>query len=166
MNHHSLKMYDYHKWANNQVISRIKELPESVYHKEIQSVFPSVAKTLTHIYRVDSGWLGIMSGKGFEEAMQSGEEKEPIAIHEMQGMFSDLSERYQMFFSRQSDMERIIEFHNPWAGPTAVSLSDIVIHVVNHGTYHRGNLSAMLRQLDHSTVMTDYAVFWYANQPN
>lgn len=38
----------------------------------------------------------------------------------------------------------------------------MVLHVVNHGTYHRGNISAMLHQLGDSSVMTDYAFYWYS----
>lgn len=165
----SLKMYDYHQWANKQVIDRLKELPESIYDKEIKSVFPSVAKTLSHIYLVDSGWLEVMSGKSFEEALQLEEQvsnlTKNMGIHEIEVIFSDLYERFKAFLNSQPDMEKIIEFDNPWAGPTAVSLSDMIIHIANHGTYHRGNIAAMLRQLGHSSVMTDYAVFWYANQP-
>lgn len=90
---------------------------------------------------------------------------ENISAHEIEVMFSDLNERFKAFLNSQPDLEKIFEFDNPWAGPTAVSLSDMIIHIANHGTYHRGNIAAMLRQLGHSSVMTDYAVFWYANQP-
>nr|WP_305586406.1 DinB family protein [Fictibacillus sp. WQ 8-8] len=38
----------------------------------------------------------------------------------------------------------------------------MVLHVVNHGTYHRGNISAMLHQLGDSSVMNDYAFYWYS----
>ncbi|MEH7531611.1 DinB family protein, partial [Priestia megaterium] len=31
----------------------------------------------------------------------------------------------------------------------------------NHGTYHRGNITAMLRQLGHPGVMTDYVLYLY-----
>ncbi|MGA3513472.1 DinB family protein, partial [Lactiplantibacillus plantarum] len=30
--------------------------------------------------------------------------------------------------------------------------------------YHRGNISAMLRQIGHASVMTEFALFWYAKQ--
>nr|WP_239497935.1 DinB family protein [Bacillus velezensis] len=53
MGHLALKLYDYHLWANQQIFTRLKELPEDVYRKEIQSVFPSIAGVLTHVYTVD-----------------------------------------------------------------------------------------------------------------
>ncbi len=52
---------------------------------------------------------------------------------------------------------------NPWASLRETSLSEMILHVVNHGTYHRGNISAMLHQLGDSSVMTDYAFYWYSD---
>jgi uncharacterized damage-inducible protein DinB len=50
---------------------------------------------------------------------------------------------------------------NPFAGIRQTRLSEIVLQVTNHGTYHRGNISTMLRQLGHASAMNDYALFWY-----
>ncbi|MEK3724277.1 DinB family protein [Paenibacillus sp. FSL H8-0034] len=47
-----------------------------------------------------------------------------------------------------------------------VPLVELVQHVVNHGTYHRGNITAMLRQLGHKGVPTDYIFYLYADQMN
>ncbi|MGG1221143.1 DinB family protein, partial [Priestia endophytica] len=58
--HHALQLYDYHVWANNKFFERLKELPKDIYDREIQSVFPSIAETLVHIYRGDTIWLGVM----------------------------------------------------------------------------------------------------------
>ena len=35
----------------------------------------------------------------------------------------------------------------------------MVLQVVNHATYHRGNITAMLRQMGHASVMTEYALY-------
>lgn len=39
MTHPALIMYKYHVWANGVIIDRLKELPQDIYHKEIQSGF-------------------------------------------------------------------------------------------------------------------------------
>jgi uncharacterized damage-inducible protein DinB len=64
--------------------------------------------------------------------------------------------------SSQEDLEKRIELDNPYAGLRETSLAEIVLHVVNHGTYHRGNISAMLHQQGDASVMTDYAFYWYS----
>ncbi|MDM5339104.1 DinB family protein [Fictibacillus enclensis] len=42
---------------------RLKELSDDVYHQEIQSVFPSILKVVSHRYIVDQLWFHIISGK-------------------------------------------------------------------------------------------------------
>lgn len=54
---------------------------------------------------------------------------------------------------------------NPYAGILNTRYSEF-IQVVNHGTYHRGNLSAMLRQIGHSSVMREYGLFMYQDEYN
>ncbi|WP_328006966.1 DinB family protein [Heyndrickxia acidicola] len=50
----ALKMYDYHVWANQTLFNRLKELSNDVYHLEIQSVFPTISKVVSHMYIVDN----------------------------------------------------------------------------------------------------------------
>ncbi len=57
-------MYDYHLWANEVILNRLKELPQDIFHKEVKSGFSSVAKVMTHIYLTDLAWLEIILVKG------------------------------------------------------------------------------------------------------
>ncbi|MDM5188833.1 DinB family protein [Bacillus sp. DX4.1] len=166
MTHHALNLYDYHVWANKTIFDRLKELPRDIYHKKIQSVFPSVSKTVSHIYLTDYCWLNILSGKSMKEALAFAdhlkEQTETKSIEEIETMFFDLSEQYTSFFNQQEDLEKTLVLDNPYAGLRETSFSEVVLHVVNHGTYHRGNITAMLHQMGHASVMTDYGLFWYA----
>ena len=108
MSHHSLKLYDYHVWANQKIFDRLKELSEDIYEKEIQSVFPSISKLMAHIYVSDNIWLDCISGKKFDEASASAnqlrEQIETKRIEEVETMFFDLSGRYKGFLNRQEDI--------------------------------------------------------------
>ncbi|MEY9093753.1 DinB family protein [Paenibacillus sp. RC84] len=50
---------------------------------------------------------------------------------------------------------------NPYTRKRDTSYAEVLFQVANHGTYHRGNLSAMLRQIGQSSVMIEYALYWY-----
>lgn len=167
MANHAVTMYNYHVWANQTIFHRLKELPQEIYTREIQSAFPSVAKTMSHIYTVDLCWLHILSGKNMSEAMtlanQDKEEMEAKSIEDLEEAFSRLSERYKAFIEEQADLEQTIILDNPFAGLRETSFAEILMQVANHGSYHRGNIGTMLRQVGHSTVMTDYALYWYAH---
>ncbi|MDM5305782.1 MULTISPECIES: DinB family protein [Peribacillus] len=166
MNHPEpvLEMYNYHAWANGVIIDRLNELPEHVYHKEIQSGFSSVSKVLSHIYLTDYAWFDIISGISMDEAMASSselkEEVEKKSIEEMKKTFMDLYERNKALLSTV-DMEKVMVVDNPYAGSLETTISESVLHVVTHGSYHRGNIATMLRQMGHTSVMQDFGLYLY-----
>ncbi|WP_340027270.1 DinB family protein [Paenibacillus sp. FSL H7-0940] len=161
---HPEQMYNYHAWANQTILGRIKELPSSVLSQEVNSSYPTIAHALSHIYTVDKMWYLVLTGTGMREALQA---CIPLnseihgSVDEYIQCFTDLSAQYSEWLRGQADLGQTILLDNPFAGVRETSLSDIVIHVVNHGTYHRGNVSTMLRQLGHASIMNDYSLFWY-----
>ncbi|GAA3314557.1 hypothetical protein GCM10020331_007380 [Ectobacillus funiculus] len=123
------------------------------------------------MYVADTIWLGVMSGGNYDEIKAlAGRMREKIkskkSIEEMESMFFfNLSEQYKaFFFDRQENLDQAIfyEPEYPGFGRLETNLLELVQHVVNHGTYHRGNITAMLRQLGYPGVMTDYVVYLYA----
>ena len=103
-------MYDYHVWANQTIFNHLKQLPQDVYTMEMQSVFPSVSKVMSHIYMVDHCWYDILSGKSMNEALASAnqliEQAEAKSIEELDALFSDLSERYKAVLAGRTTWTR------------------------------------------------------------
>lgn len=165
MNTHCLRFYDFHVWGNKRIFNHLKELPRHLYKQEIQSVFPSVAKVMVHIYKVDCGWLDILMGKSMREAMEASvaieADAEAKSLEELEEMYDELSVKFRAYISQHEDLEKEVVLDNPYAGILSTRYSEFVIQVVNHGTYHRGNISAMLHQMGHSSVMTEYGLFMY-----
>ncbi len=163
MKHYALQLYDYHVWANERVFNHLEDLPRDIVRKEVQSVFSSLFDVLVHLYRVDNVWLLAMSGKFDEIAPTVGrimEETRDIGLEELESMFNRLYERYRAFFGT-IDMEAVTSYDHPHYGTLNARYCDIVQHVVNHGTYHRGNITAMLRQMGHPGAATDYVFYLY-----
>lgn len=165
MTHPVLKMYDYHVWVNGVIIDRLKELPQDIYHKEIQTGFSSISKVLTHIYTTDYTWFNIISEENMKEALayaeQLKEQVETKSIEEMKKTILELSERYKELLNSQENIEKVIVVDNPYAGLLETSVSETVLHVVTHGSYHRGNIATMLRQMGHTSVMQDYGLYLF-----
>ncbi len=163
-----LQQYHYHVWSNNRVIERLKELPEEIYTEEVKSVFPSISSALAHIYSVDAMWFSVMAEKSFEETMalveQLKEDTKEKSLDEIAQMFDQLSVEYKAFLDQQQSWDQPRKLDHPHYGHLDTKLSELVQHVVNHGTYHRGNITAMLRQLGYPGIPTDYVTFLYATQ--
>lgn len=168
MTHTAVGMYDYHAWANQTLINRLKELPPAVFRQEVTSVFPTVAKVIAHIYLVDRTWFEILGGMSMNAAMaifrDITEATESKSLDELEAMYIELSQQFKAFLREQPDLEKVINLDNPYAGIRDTSMAEMVLQVVNHATYHRGNITAMLRQMGHPSVMTEYALFWYAGE--
>lgn len=153
----------YHAWANDKVLTYLSTLPDGVVHQELQSVFPSISATVTHLYVVDNIWLAAMrhqdntaifAGIPVWESEVAGAE-----IGEVCTRFSTVAKRYHDFLEALADPDAYSNYAHPTAGTLRARYTDIVQHVVNHGTYHRGNITAMLRQMGIPGVSTDYV--WY-----
>jgi uncharacterized damage-inducible protein DinB len=158
-------MYNYHVWANGKIMNRLKELPQDVYHKEINRGFSSISKVVSHIYLTDYTWLGIISGTSMSEAMahsaQLKEDMEAKSIKEIENSFLELSTQYKSFLN-ENQADKAFKLDNPYAGVIETSVSETILHVMTHGSYHRGNIATMLRQMGYPSVMQDYGLYLYS----
>ncbi|MFS0840640.1 DinB family protein [Paenibacillus sp. 1P03SA] len=159
------QQYDYHVWANEKVFAGLKALPEELSFEQIQSIFPSVADALNHIYMMDEMWLVIMKGGGFEEARKVVTDLyaqgRGDSLDELQKKFALAMEKYRAFFAEGEGAAAETAPSHPQFGSLETHVYALVQHVVNHGTYHRGNISAMLRQFGHKGTPTDYIAFLF-----
>jgi uncharacterized damage-inducible protein DinB len=165
MKHRVLLLHDYHVWANIKYFEQLRTLPEDVCHTEIQSVFPTIRKVLVHIGLTDVVWLGVMRGDSYDDIIAAREHY----THKFEGqqldgigaIFEEISVSYQDFFAEQDDLDQFVKCEHPKFGRLDAPLAELVQHVCNHGTYHRGNLSAMLHQLGYKGASTDYIFYLY-----
>jgi uncharacterized damage-inducible protein DinB len=112
----AIDLYHYHVWANQKVLQHLRDLPEDIHRKELQSVFPTIGDTLAHIYIVDNVWLSAMSGE--TETIYSSlpgwqEEVKDATLSTFEACFAKVAARYEAFFARQTNLEVISEYPHP-----------------------------------------------------
>lgn len=168
MKTYALQQLDYHFWANRKVCGYLQELSEEVYRKEIVSVFPTIYDAMVHMYVIDRGWLSffkaggvsVMTAEYLEDLNDSVdsmvEETKGKNIEELGRMMDDLADQYRIFIEQHEDIKTIYP-----SGDFEARCVDYIQHIVNHGSYHRGNVTAMLRQLGHPGTHTDYGFYLY-----
>ncbi|WP_040949549.1 DinB family protein [Gorillibacterium massiliense] len=156
-------LYQYHIWANHRVIDHMKKLPDEIFTREIKSAFPTLQQGLAHICYIDRIWFGVLEGKTYEHILAETEaemiELKYLTLPELEMVFADMAGRYSSYLAAEDNLERIVISKHPRFGPLETPISELVRHVVNHGTYHRGMICAMLHQLGYSGVNTDYIFF-------
>ncbi|KZE67827.1 hypothetical protein AWM68_18865 [Fictibacillus phosphorivorans] len=164
----SIQLHQFNLWANNKVFEQLKSLPAEVYRKEVDSVFPTIADVLIHMHQVDYVWLKALKGEKFEDILDSlksiYQELNESDLHDMQLKFEKMGSDYETFMAQKADLFQETTVHHPHFGTLHSSYADLIQHIVNHGTYHRGHISAILNQQGHKGASTDYIFYLYSLQ--
>ena len=155
-----LQYSSYNLWANKKACDFLKSnLSEEQLNKEIISSFPAVQKTLIHVWDAQFIWLKRLYGTSlttFPGKNFSGTFDDVI-----NGML-ETSQELIDFVKTSSDLflTTSLPYKNIAGDEFKSTVSDIIHHVVNHGTFHRGQLVTMLRQLGFTKLfVTDYIAF-------
>lgn len=168
MHQQSHQLYEYHVWANNCLFAHLEQLPKDVFHTELTSVFPSVAQTFGHMYLFEKLYMFVLKEVPNEEVFPKipgwTEEAQGKTVEEMRGLFYGVTEQFRDLLQNTPDLDKEMTIEHPRYGRLNTQFSEILRHVVNHGTYHRGNVTAMLRQQGYPGVPTDYMFYLLARQ--
>ncbi|MDN4527534.1 DinB family protein [Fictibacillus fluitans] len=168
MENYSLKIMNYHQWANHKWFEHLKKLPEDMITQNINSVFPTLKDTLVHMLKTDFIWLLTITGKEYTETIdrlnEFNEKIQNMSLAGLEKQFDEITGQYLNFLNGIEDPQQTLTISHPKFGEAKAPLQDLIGHVVNHGTYHRGNLTAMLRQMGESGAATDYIFYLYEEQ--
>ncbi|MGO4184930.1 DinB family protein [Paenibacillus sp. MCAF9] len=161
------QLYDYHVWANERLFGHLEQLPKEVFHAEVTSVFPSVSQTFGHMYLFEQLYLCVLAGVPNENIFPRmsvwAEQAQGKTVDETRQLFAGVAEQYRDLLQRTPGPDKEMTIEHPKYGSLNTRFSEILQHVVNHGTYHRGNVTAMLRQQGYEGFPTDY-LFYLMNQ--
>lgn len=137
-------LYDYHWWANRRLFEVVATLGEEVAGQEVgsQFSFPTLRRTLAHIYGAD--WLWLMRWKGSSPTKLPGAEIGSLALLRERW---DPMEREQRAFIESlppADLARVVEYRNTEGKAFRVALGSLLHHVPIHATHHRSEIATMI----------------------
>lgn len=154
-----LRHVDYNAWANRQLADMLRNIPDDIFFRENKSSFSSISKTLLHLWGAQDIWLKRMQGTGLGGWPTGAVESNKRLI--LDGLMQS-SHGIIDFVRMQGDafLAKKYRYKNMKGVPFENSYEDTLLHVVNHGTYHRGQITTMLRQAEvESIVSTDMILF-------
>ncbi len=154
-----VKYSEYNIWANTKFIDILKSMDESDLDHEQVSSFSSLRKTFYHIWDAQSIWYMRLSGEslaGFPSKDFKGTTEEALELfHQSSVALSD----YIKTISDES-LNQSLDYKNLKGEPFTSDLHDILHHVLNHSTFHRGQLVTMLRNVGITTIpSTDFITY-------
>lgn len=140
-------LVDYHYWARDRLFVAVDALTEEQLRRPLGNSFPSVFDTMVHLCGADWIWRSRWEGVS-PMALPKPELYDDLA--KVRAAWQDEERRIREIVNRlgPEGITRPIEYQG-WDGRRqAQPFWQMLQHVVNHGSYHRGQVTTMLRQLD------------------
>jgi uncharacterized damage-inducible protein DinB len=152
------RLFAYNRWANGRTLEPVSELTVEEFNRKLGGSFPSVRETLAHIYAAEWIWLERWNGRS-PRGLSS--EQEVPTLEALKEKWSLVEEECRDLVGglTKARMAEIVSYVNVKGESWSYPLGEMLTHLVNHSTYHRGQVATMLRQLGKKPLSTDYLVF-------
>lgn len=149
----------YKAWANEVVFSMVSALPYEEATRQRATRFGNMVHTLNHVYVIDTVFQAHLQGRKHGYTARNTPCHPPL--DELRGAVQKLDAWYVEFADALTpgELERTIHFEFIGGGRGTMTCQEMVLHVVNHGTYHRGFVGDMMYQAGVTPDATDLPVF-------
>ena len=152
-------LFAYTAWANGGVLDAVAKLDAEAFTRDLGSSFPSVRATLVHLLGADWIWLARWHGTSPTALPEGWDLSSVDAIRQR---WAEVERERAAFAAglTDDDLARPLAYRNMKGEAFVNTLAETLRHVVNHSTYHRGQVVTMLRQLGAQGVNTDLIGFY------
>ena len=158
-------LFEYDRWANNRVFQAASTLSAEEFTRDLGGSFRSVRDALVHIIGGEWGWLTIWREHSLSSAFVTDLWTRLDALFPpnafpdvtaVQSRWAEVEREQIEFVDRVTNesLERMLPVRQ-----TQISLANLMQHLANHSTYHRGQVALMMRQLAAQPLSTDFAMF-------
>ena len=139
-------LLDYHYWARDRVLDAAGRLTPEQFTRDLGSSFKSVRDTLVHTYSAEWAWQSRWRGVSPTSLLKADDYPD---VQTIRSHWSDLEKNVRAFLADldEAGITRVIEYKLLSGQPGATPFWQMLQHMVNHASYHRGQVTTMLRQL-------------------
>ncbi len=130
------KQFEFEYWANGLIIKALRELKQP--DERAMTLF-------SHLLSSHSMWLSRVNKTEFTAALF-----QERTLDECQQLMEENLEGWRIFLSDKTpqDLAQTIEFLGAWENPPSkrrMIIEDALIHIINHSSYHRGQIVASIK---------------------
>ena len=149
----------YAAWANSLLYVTLGEQPELELTKPRQIVFGNLIRTLNHVHTIDLVWQAHLEGRAHGFTSRTPDVQ--VSFADLRVAQATLDSWYIRYAEEMSDRagEEVVNFTFIGGGEGSMTRGDILLHVVNHTTYHRGYIADYFYQIPSRPPTTDLPVF-------
>ena len=152
------ELYGYNRWANARSLQAASTVSHEDFIKEVGGSFASLRGTLAHMYGAEWIWLERWRGTSPRKLPFSLDFPD---VETIRSRWQDVERGQKEFLGGldQGRLGEVISYVNLKGETFAYPLGRMLQHVVNHSTYHRGQVATLLRQLGATPLSTDLLLY-------
>jgi uncharacterized damage-inducible protein DinB len=155
-----LKQYAaYNIWASQRLFDIVLATSEEQQHQELPSSFSSLYKTIFHMWDAESIWWQRMK---LQEKITVPSKNFSGNMKDVMAGLTEQSKQWEGWVNTASDLaiEHVFQYQRLDGSQYKQPIWQMLLHVFNHATYHRGQVVNMLRQLGIEKIpSTDFATW-------
>ena len=138
-------LLDYNYWARDRMYEVLDPLTPEQATRDLGGSFGSIHDTVAHLYAAEVVWYSRWHGSS--PALLKGEVIPDLAAVRRAWLEHEPKMRAFVDELGEAGVGRVFEFKMFGGQPTASPFWQMLQHLVNHGSYHRGQVTSKLRQL-------------------
>ncbi len=142
------RLFAYNSWANERVVVSLKG---------VDPVPADILKLVNHIFAAQTLWLSRIKNTHYQSLVIWPQENFEQLCNKI-----EISDKEWIAFASQlleDKLDFVIKYVNTIGESHSSKASDILIHVVNHSSHHRGQITAFMRKYDIIPPDIDYIIF-------
>lgn len=149
---------DYTAWASQRLLDAAAELSPEELTRDFKTADSDVLGTLAHIFASDRIWFSRLQGNPRTTFLDPGERD----LARLREAWPALLQRWKEWAAPLTDEQAAakVAFRDMKGNPYEMPLWQILLHVVNHGTHHRGTVSGFLRAMVRTPPQLDLIAFY------
>lgn len=154
-----LASYRFNRWATERMFEFVAPLSSEELDRDVGSSYPSIRGTLVHMLAAEWIWLRRWKGES-PVAMPAG--WDGLDLDGIRSAWADVETERAAWLETLApdDLDRTISYRNIRGDAFMKPVWQMLRHVVNHSSYHRGQITTMVRQLGAGAVGTDMILFF------
>ena len=155
------ELFDYNYWARDRQLQVCEGLTEEQFLRPMNSSYSSVRDTLAHLLAAEWVWSERWHGRSptAQDAREFAPEKFP-ALDALRARWGEVERSVRDFLAGTGEeaLARPLTYTNIKGQTWTYPLWQTLMHVVNHQTYHRGQVTTLLVQLGVEPAPLDFLV--------
>ena len=149
----------FNHWANQRISYEIMGMDENLHQQLVKSSFPNLYATMLHLWDVESAWYQRIHGH--EQIMMPSKNFNPNMKETINGLLNQSQQWIHHIQSiSETDLQGMISYKNMAGVPYTEHLFQLMLHLFNHQTYHRGQLVTMMRELGEEKFSSTDFITW------